>query len=496
MKKFYGLIIMILMVQIAFAQKVSDPQLISPANEAVDAMPNVTLDWTAVSGIGEITYQFQLAKDEAFSDLVIDEDGILSSAYYPTELLFNQQYFWRVKATDETGDSNWSTAFSFTVFSMVVPDEPGDGDDEVSVRPLFQWEEEYEDSEVISGVSGFEIEMDTVDTFDSEAYVLMMAEGEVFEHLADYSLFGATYFWRIRPVHNQDQGDWSETLSFETLFGTTLKKPNDGSTDEEFDITLKWEDIEENDEIFEYAVEVSTDEIFTEPVTIIVTEVETVPDFLKFGTDYWWRVKVIHVNNESFWSETRSFSTIASVNIESPDNGVEVTTTRPIIEWSPIANVDGYEIIISKSEDYSDADRYIIEGDETDNYPLPELDKDADYYWSIRAYRTTDTCVWAEQRQFNVPWNVSVNDLEIASDLNIYPNPATKSMTVSFNVKQNAEMTLTVTDILGKNISEEMVSVQTGTFQKTMDISKLNQGIYFLELKQEDQKSIIKFVVK
>ncbi len=76
MKKFYGIVILILVVQMSFAQKISDPQLIAPENNTPNVMPNVTLDWSAVAGIGEITYHLQLATDNAFADLVIDQDEI------------------------------------------------------------------------------------------------------------------------------------------------------------------------------------------------------------------------------------------------------------------------------------------------------------------------------------------------------------------------------------------------------------------------------------
>ncbi len=52
MKKFYGIFIMLLMVQLSFAQKVSVPQLNAPENEFETAMPDVILDWSAVSGVG------------------------------------------------------------------------------------------------------------------------------------------------------------------------------------------------------------------------------------------------------------------------------------------------------------------------------------------------------------------------------------------------------------------------------------------------------------
>jgi hypothetical protein len=77
MKKFYAIVFLIVAVQLAFGQKVSVPQLVSPENDIEKpVMPDVTMDWDAVSGVGEITYQLQLSTDESFTNIVADESGI------------------------------------------------------------------------------------------------------------------------------------------------------------------------------------------------------------------------------------------------------------------------------------------------------------------------------------------------------------------------------------------------------------------------------------
>lgn len=498
MKKFYGIFIMLLMVQLSFAQKVSVPQLMSPENEFETAMPDVILDWSAVSGVGQITYQVQLSTDDAFSNLVIDTDGIEITAYYNMNLLFGQQYFWRVRAMDESSNptSDWSEVFSFTVFSQIDLDKPKDGDDEVDLRPEFKWKSKVSGQDIL-GVGGFNIEVDTSENFDSPFHQMYTATGVVFTFIPDYLLFGTTHYWRARPIHSESNGEWSETRSFETLFGVELDKPSNNATDEEFDLTLEWDDLEANDDdIFEYTVEISVDENFTEPITLITTTPELNPTFLKFGQDYWWKVKVTTTTDVSIWSEVFKFSMVEAVTLSSPGDGEVINTTRPRLEWESLAEVEAYEVRYSENADLSDATTYMLPGADADNYPLPELAKDNDYYWTVRAYRDGDTTMWAETYHFNIPFNVGIDELVNVSELNIYPNPVSTDMTVSFMAKQSAEMTWTITDILGQNMMEEVVDVQTGTFQRNIDVSKLSQGIYFLEVKQGDQNSVIKFVIK
>jgi hypothetical protein len=60
-----------------------------------------------------------MATDESFSNLLVDDNALTVSAYFNHNLDFGQQYFWRVKATDDDNTSEWSTVFSFTTFSEI-----------------------------------------------------------------------------------------------------------------------------------------------------------------------------------------------------------------------------------------------------------------------------------------------------------------------------------------------------------------------------------------
>lgn len=496
MKKFYGILIMLLVFQLSFAQKVSDPQLNSPENEFVNAMPNVILDWAPVTGIGEITYHIQLATDANFTSLVVDEDGVELSAFFNENLLFGQQYFWRVQANDEGGTSNWSATYSFTVFSTVYLDRPRNGDDEIDLRPTFEWDDNVDDVD-LDGIGGFTIEIDTVESFDSPYHQSYIASGDVLEYIPDYLLFGKVHYWRMRPFNVNGAGDWSEVWNFETIPLVEQKKPNNNASGEEFDMELTWKALEENDDdIFEYSVEVSTDEAFSAPITLLTNGDAVNPGFLKFDTEYWWRVRARHSNDTSPWSDIRKFTTVVGVDLASPANGAVLETVRPKLTWSTLPEVGGYEIRFGKLADHSDAEYYFIPSSETNNYPLPNLDKDSDYYWSVRSFRTTDTSAWAEDYSFNIPWNVGVNDIETLSNINIYPNPTNDNLNVSLNVKETSEMTWVITDILGQNITEEIVLVKTGFFSKNIDVSEFKPGIYFIEIRNADEKSVMKFVVK
>lgn len=499
MKKFYGIFIMLLMVQLSFAQKVTVPQLTSPENGFETAMPNAILDWVAVSGVGEITYHAQMATDAAFTNLVVDENSLAISAYYNMNLLFGQEYFWRVNATDDLGTSDWSETFSFTVFTEVELSKPNDGKDGIDLLAELKWKNKTDGTEIL-GVGGFDIDIDTVNTFDSPYHHTINAEGVVFDKITDYLLFGKVHYWRVRAMHADDQGDWSATREFETIHVVELDKPSNNSDDEEFDIALEWDALGEYkpngtaNDLYEYTVEVSTNEDFIEPVTIITLEDELEPNFVKFGQHYWWRVRATHPNDVSPWSEVFEFSMIGSVVKTSPTDGEDVNTLRPKLEWETIKGVDGYDVLLSMNADMSNANTYTVAGN-AGSYPLPELMRNTDYYWLIIAKKETDMSVIVDPFHFKVI-NVGVEELSTISEISIYPNPATTTLALSFIAKESGDLTLAISDVIGKSISNQVIDIKTGFFNQDIDISELNNGIYFLELTQGNETKVIKFVKK
>ena len=91
-----------------------------------------SFDWEDVSDPSGVTYIFQLATDEDFtqSSILLEKTGLTDSGYALTqdEKLESTKeeapYYWRVKAVDDAGnESDWSTPSSFYVgFSLTLPD--------------------------------------------------------------------------------------------------------------------------------------------------------------------------------------------------------------------------------------------------------------------------------------------------------------------------------------------------------------------------------------
>lgn len=92
------------------------PANVAPADGAIDAPVVATLTW-ADNGANE--YEYQLATDDAFTSMVAS--GTTSGTTFTHGDLLDGEttYYWRVRATNECGQGEWTPAFSFTTVNQI-----------------------------------------------------------------------------------------------------------------------------------------------------------------------------------------------------------------------------------------------------------------------------------------------------------------------------------------------------------------------------------------
>lgn len=88
-----------------------------------------------------------------------------------------------------------------------------------------------------------------------------------------------------------------------------------------------------------------------------------------------------------------------------------------------------------------------------------------------------------------------LDNLSTIDDLvQVYPNPATTSVSVSLQVKEQSEVTVSVTDVSGKVISEKNYGQLNGASTLLINTSNTPAGVYFIQVKMNQaltQKKVI-----
>lgn len=87
------------------------PILLSPSNGAIDIAVNPILSWNA--SVGANSYRLQISTNLDFTSLVYDQSGITTTSQQITGLAYNTLYYWRIRATNDGGFSDWSTIWNF-----------------------------------------------------------------------------------------------------------------------------------------------------------------------------------------------------------------------------------------------------------------------------------------------------------------------------------------------------------------------------------------------
>jgi len=110
--------------------------LVSPPNGAANQSERPTFEWIPASQAG--SYRIQVATDAAFTNVVIDETGIVDTEFTPTaDLMTNTEHFWRVRGINACGTGSWSSTWSFT--TLAVP-----GDCGIGTVPMIHFFDDFE----------------------------------------------------------------------------------------------------------------------------------------------------------------------------------------------------------------------------------------------------------------------------------------------------------------------------------------------------------------
>jgi hypothetical protein len=483
----------IISISVISQTDVLPPVLNVPADDATNQMPNAELDWYAVNGNGQITYELQVDTSDLFENPVIY--FTIVTAQKAENLLFGNVYFWRVRATDNSGTSGWSVTRSFTVFDQVALSKPDDGIENQMPDVTLIWSNRKGPT-VITGLTYYDLQVSPTEDFsdlfyvDSITFGTFPADTNFYLKKTSNLLFDTTFYWRVRARHALDASEWSDARSFSTISGVTLTSPASNAVNQNADIELKWEAISG---VYNFVYQVCTDPEFTFPCITNFTETNSViiPN-LAFGSTYFWRIRAVHLLDTTDWSDERNFQVINTVLLSSPANGASGINSLPTLSWTPIAGADQYEVRWN-NEDNSVLDTAFTP---TASYLMfKPLDIGEDYFWKVRAINNLDTTNWSETWQFHTGQQ-GTGDISLTKAIiNLYPNPSSGIFTMELNSDKQSTVRITVLDFIGKIVFDENYSFGPGLETRNINLYNLNNGLYFIKFRSGDTVYTEKLII-
>jgi hypothetical protein len=115
--------------------------------------------------------------------------------------------------------------------------------------------------------------------------------------------------------------------------------------------------------------------------------------------------------------------------------------------------------------------------------------------WTVRAIEQEDSIL--ANQTFNVRFvrtkNVGLGKYDISNKVNIYPNPSSELINITTS-NLTGEGQITLTDLTGRLVLTSNISLDKN--QTSVDVSKLNQGIYLLKIVTQQGNATFKVIVQ
>lgn len=383
------------------------PSLADPANgTALDTL-TPTLSVSPVAGA--TGYEAQVSTASWFpsgtSTVVVRSSSPLLSV--TNSLKYGTTYYWRARAANAAGQSNWSSYWTFATPPPPPPPaaptllQPTDGALVGSARPTLDWDD-------VPNATKYRVEWSKSSTFQwTEASRDNLTQSTF---ILDVDLeYDKQYYWRVRATGDGGDGPYSAIYGFRTPAGppaavTLLAPENSGVADSPLQ-RFDWADSLGAES---YRFQISTDSTFLEP--LVVDETTTASEFtlvspLAANTSYFWRVAARNGVGDAPWSETWSFTVPEApeaVSPLSPAQGELLATLRPVLTWDAADRAAYYEVRYARSTAYGDwVEPVRVVG--TSFAVTVALVRDADYSWQVRAVNGGGTGPWSPVRTFHTP---------------------------------------------------------------------------------------------
>ena len=366
--------------------------LVSPNNGANNLQTTVTLKWNKIDGASK--YNLQVSKNEAFTDLVYNNE-IIDTTKQLT-LNYDTQYFWRVRYTNSDGTSPFSGKYSFTTkhsFNQIVLVSPGNNATNLQPTVTLKWNK-------VGEADKYNLQVAKDNAFTNLVY----NNSEVTDTTKRLTLdYDTQYFWRVRYISNSGTSSFSNKYSFTTKHSfnqIVLVSPENNATNLQPTVTLKWNKVGEADK---YNLQVAKDDAFTNLVYSNSEMTDTTKRLtLNYDTQYFWRVRYISNSGTSSFSSKNSFTTKHSFNqivLVSPENNVTNIQPTVTLKWNKVCEADKYNLQVAKDEAFTDL--FYNNNEVTDTTKRLSLDYNTQYFWRVRYSNSYGTSSFSSKNSFS-----------------------------------------------------------------------------------------------
>ena len=298
-----------------FRTKLNAPKLIAPDSGIYGLLKNIKLEW--LKSEGATKYIVLLSKQNDFSTIIFTDTTDKLYSYIDLELDYFSEYYWKVKAIEDQGESDWSVIWMFkTVINAPELVSPRNTAVDILTNITFRWTK-------YNYANFYHFQLSKSDDFST----LIENDSNVYDpsfEIRNLEYF-TTYHWRVRIKNFTTYGLWSNTWAFTTGLATPiLTYPKNEATEIPPDLYIKWEPLKGADY---YQLQISKSDLFDSLIVDedLINNTEFLVNGLENETKYYWRVKGKYSQGVSEWSEVWHFETRKVNNVFDVDNNFKIS---------------------------------------------------------------------------------------------------------------------------------------------------------------------------
>ncbi len=292
------------------------PVLLTPPDGDLQAGLKPLLTWEA-QGLAE-SYDVMASETIGFDGWNVKVSETVTEPQYQSlsgDFDLDTKYFWKVRASNSSGKSDWSNIWTFTTGTAIKADvtliSPANSSTNMTLVPLMKWN-------AVQNASSYDLQISEGDQFTGSSIKVIKTKMSQTEYQVLEKTLSANveYAWRVRAYIEDATGPWSTVWHFTTMKDVDkvplLVAPLDSAINVPKNQEFSWGPIEN---AISYELQVAKRESFvgqylridevglTDRVFAATTQLED-------SVVYWWRVRAKINNITTYpWSYPRIFST-------------------------------------------------------------------------------------------------------------------------------------------------------------------------------------------
>jgi hypothetical protein len=371
--------------------------LTSPENNSKVVPASIAFNWANKPDI--TSYQMQISVDEAFSNIVYQDSLIKINNCTLDTLKGGKQYFWRVRAKNIIGWSNWSEIRTFTHQLPATPAVvlPIDKAAQNLLTINLSWGS-------IPNVTNYIVQVAT-DT----SFINLIVNDSTLSSLTKQITGlndGVRYYWRVAARNVIGTSLFSDIKSFSTIINAPGSLTAQAMPSEK--IYLKWTDNSNNNSGYIIERKLSTDNNYTVIDTVKSDIIGYIDTTLNLINTFKYRVKAYNPIEISAYSNEIAVGTIPSYPalpiLAGPiDNSSNQAKTLNLC-WDSAAYADTYRLQVSKDSAFNS---FVLNDStiSTTTKQMTGLDDGVKYYWRVNSKNASGISSFSDTRSFSTILN-------------------------------------------------------------------------------------------